>query len=324
MIAINVGRYVRSSNARGRVTAGELRSLAGTRKETNSSVSIKTTFYVVPKAAGGAKAPLAPPAAFARYVVADDVVMEAMNDESLEMDLSDYWLVDESCPRDVLGFGVSRIELSLANSTRYKFEGDGGSAPQAPRGQAPNPGLKAPRGGPAANPPRAPALQAHAPAVPAESKVIVDLMRKAKACADKGQFWSPDPNDSETVEFWARMVVNALEEMKQKHSSSGATGAFWDSAGPYREVFKQFPVFLSQLLQDKATVASLGRFTGFFEQLKKLDAEVPPTVDLYLRMVAHKTAEGKQLNLDGLSLADRAAFCQSNLYRDFLKVYSAP
>ena len=60
------------------------------------------------------------------------------------------------------------------------------------------------------------------------------------------------------------------------------------------------------------------RFTDFFSQLKLLEAEVPPNVELYLRMSAYNLAENKALNMEGLSLEERAIFCESPLYKDFL------
>ena len=60
------------------------------------------------------------------------------------------------------------------------------------------------------------------------------------------------------------------------------------------------------------------RFTDFFSQLKQLEAEVPSNVELYLRMSSYNMAENKALNMEGLSLEERAIFCESPLYKDFL------
>ena len=93
--------------------ATQLRSLANTLKETQHSVTFKTTFFTVPKVEGAE----VPPDSFAAYVVPEEVVREAAESADMTFDFSSFWVVDESCPRELLGLGVSRIELSLASIT---------------------------------------------------------------------------------------------------------------------------------------------------------------------------------------------------------------
>ena len=268
-------------------------------QETQHAVTFKTTFYTVPKVAGatGAGATGAPPASFAKYVVPEDVVREAAAGSDTEFDFSSYWVVDESCPRQLLGMGVSRIELSLASTTRVKRDaGASSSAPQAPALEPPAVVVGPPAQGGAtpaqggaipaqdgATPAQGGATPAQGGATPApaptqENQVIIDLISNTQAAAGKGKFWSPDQNDSSTVELWARMVVEALEDMKKK-AGDLPTEKLWSPSGPfgaYCAVFKRFASFLSQLLQESGTVSALHRFSAADDHVRATGAKPQP------------------------------------------------
>ena len=234
-----------------------LKSVWGATKEIKHALTFKTSFYTVPKAAGAE----VPPALFAKWVVPEEKVKEAAESGDVEFDFNTFWVVDQSCPRDKMGMGVSTITRSLASSTRGPR--DTGARSPAPPAHAPAP--QAPAEVPLA---QGAAKQAQDDATSpqaSENEVILKLIKNANTASLNGKFWSADQNDSNTVEFWARMVSSALLDMKNKFGDQLPEGGLWAVDGPFgklRNVFRRFPKFLSDLLMERGTVSALHRFSA--------------------------------------------------------------
>ena len=241
-----------------------LKSVYGATKEIKHALTFKTSFYTVPKAAGAE----VPPALFAKWVVPEEKVKQAAESGDVEFDFNTFWVVDQSCPREKLGMGVSTITLSLASSTRVQR--DTGASSSAPQAHAPAPQAHAPAPQAPAEVPLAQgaAKQAQNDATSpqaSENEVILKLIKNANTASLNGKFWSADQNDSNTVEFWARMVSSALLDMKNKFGDQLPEGGLWAVDGPFgklRNVFRRFPKFLSDLLMERGTVSSLHRFSA--------------------------------------------------------------
>ena len=159
-----------------------LKSVYGATKEIKHALTFKTSFYTVPKAAGAE----VPPALFAKWVVPEEKVKQAAESGDVEFDFSGFWVVDQSCPREKLGMGVSTITLSLASSTRVQR--DTGASSSAPQAHAPAPQAHAPAPQAPAEVPLAQgaAMQAQGDATAPqarENKVILDLIKNANIAA---------------------------------------------------------------------------------------------------------------------------------------------
>lgn len=242
----NVRLYYQCKELHGRCSGRLLAAEASKQRELSAGVAIETAFWLVPKtnfgglAATGAAAPGAeqlPPDVACYQVSAATIEEQAMG---CQLDLQKYYVVDQACPRQLLGMGVSQVVLQMkavdrvvrqvdshvdAASEVSGFTGRASTASPQPKAlldvggfaaaAAPGAAVPAATGAVAEDSPR--------PSPPATKKsrtlerghsdpavVTKELLHNMRSAAEAGAFYSTDPNDHKTVEFWARWTLRGV------------------------------------------------------------------------------------------------------------------
>jgi hypothetical protein len=220
----------------------------------SQGTTVNTSYWLVPISEGQ---PLAP--GLTKYKVPSELV--AATSEG-QVDLATWHVFEKACPKEKLGLGVSEIVLHLKTDTRFlagDSEATGASQAGVPRGPqaaaailtdtsasgstdgalvvaAPSDVSEQPQ------PPR-PTLRQLTRMTSDDSdarhrrrrQVTADLVDSVKKAAAEGRYSSPDATDSTTVEFWARSVLETLEDaaqlrIKEQAASTGAAGLAGESA----------------------------------------------------------------------------------------------
>jgi hypothetical protein len=106
------------------------------------------------------------------------------------------------------------------------------------------------------------------------TRELLDIMKTA---ADTGAFYSTDPNDNKTVEFWVR-------------------------------------TFLCKLIWDDDSYETLPKIVGCFKDLAGLGVEVTAAGKFLEELATFDIAGDDEFSQDGLTLADITTLVSSNLY----------
>jgi hypothetical protein len=117
--------YYRCNEIHGRCSAKLIDKESTKKREHSSGVSVETAFWLVPKtnfrAAASCAADIQVPAAVAAYQVSPAVI----EDQSMigcQLDFANYFVIDQACPRSLLGVGVSTIVLKVKAVYRVKWK----------------------------------------------------------------------------------------------------------------------------------------------------------------------------------------------------------
>jgi hypothetical protein len=310
----------------------------------SQGTTVNTSYWLVPISEGQ---PLAP--ALTKYKVPSELV--AATSEG-QVDLASWHVLDKACPREKLGLGVSEIVLHLKNDTRFLAgdsdptgSGQAGVArgPQAAAAVVTDTSASARSDG--AMVVAAPSAVSEAPQPPRHSlrqltrmtsddsdardrrrrQVTADLVESVKKAAAEGRYSSPDATDATTVEFWARSVLETLEDaaqlrIKEQAASTSAAGLAGESAAVVlanSPIYKLFPTFLAKQLIGGKSFHSIPLFGAWFARLAATGAVVPPLAVLIQRLAKYEVTSAEAIDTEGVSLEDRALFFQSPLYKDF-------
>ena len=350
--AANVTLYTTLKASNNRVSAAMMRKQGmAVQSVMSQGTTLNTSYWLVPINEGQ---PLAP--ALAKYKVPPELVSEASEGQ---VDFSRWHILDKSCPREKLGLGVSEIVLHMKHDTRF-LAGDS-QATGAKAGDSEATGAKA-RGEGAATGAQAEAVEVSvikasastaaavvvaAPSAVSEKpgqttlreltrlasddadaserrkhQVTVELVDSVKKAVAAGRYSSPDANDSTTVEFWARSVLETFEEAAKlrEAAATGAAGSVEESAAvalTQRPIYKLFPAFVAKQLIAGPSYQSLAIFGEWFTRLAATGAVLPPLAVLIQRLAKYELTSSDAIATEGVSLEDRTHFFQSPLYNDF-------
>jgi hypothetical protein len=306
-----------------RVVASKLKkAMQNQKKDLTNSAAISTTYYLVPKsnfAVGGA-----PPDLMENLVTAAELGTMEMT-SGCNMDMSAVYVVDENCPRGVLGRGVNRAVFQQKTQRRCTLRlGDEGNAladeatadevakAAAPK-EPPQPPKRESRdeeGSILKNvAKRRCTLDRH---VSAESDddaakqsemTLEDVMAKMKAAAAAGRFHGKSTAATNTVSFLAALVVDSFAVEVAKKDE-------------HEMILKYFPKFLSSILLDSRCYADLPSFKDILQKLEEKGGHMPPTSTLLKRLM-QCGAGHEMISLSDVPLRARTRFLDCPLFADF-------
>ena len=124
-------------------------------------------------------------------------------------------------------------------------------------------------------------------------QVTVELVDSVKKAVAAGRYSSPDANDSTTVEFWARSVLETFEEAAKlrEAAATGAAGSVEESAAvalTQRPIYKLFPAFVAKQLIAGPSYQSLAIFGEWLTRLAATGAVLPPLAVLIQRLAKYE------------------------------------
>jgi hypothetical protein len=144
------------------------------------------------------------------------------------------------------------------------------------------------------------------------------IARATKSALECGRFFSIDPHDTSTLEFWLRSFVSHLRAVHAKFASSktaelcersGASSQvtlrFGDSQPPHVQAYLKYVV---KCLLGSACYQVLGHFTKHFMDIKEFAPELVPQVALAFEMLqkewrAHNTGTSFHFQPTGTPLS---------------------
>ena len=344
-----IALYVQLRASHRRVTPKLMQDFWGrVRHEVSQNVAFETTFWLVPKSRAAAKGKSAElPEEAKPFVIPAAVLSDQLSDTGPTIAWEDYHVVDQACPRGILGMGVNTIRLQLksghravqnfvdpdsASSSAAATGGGGGAAalrlggPEGARhrgGHTRGDVSESDAGGP--QPSKRPRTLARTYSDPED--VTEGLLDNMKTAADRGSLVSTDPNDNTTLEFWARVTVDTLVRRKTAAVGAAATTAIVPYGTPppsaaasaaLNMTCNMFPRFLSKLLLERDSYASLSVFANFFSQLEKAGIPLPRSARFILQMTAFQLGSDAVLDTGGAELCEIQTFFDSPLYAAFM------
>ena len=302
-------------------------------REHSSGVSVETAFWLVPKtnfrAAASCAADIQVPAALAAYQ-ASPAVIEDQSMIGCQLDFDNYFVIDQACPRSLLGVGVSKIVLEVKAVYRVKWKvavpqdevardedtvnvcvSTASTVPSSGSGEV---HLHAAASGAENTTSLVPSPTKKARVLErsrSDPKLITrELLDIMKTAADTGAFYSTDPNDNKTVEFWARWTVRGAKNSAKKDAAAGTGAGIVEKP----MILTLFGKFLCKLLVDHDSYEALPKIVGCFKDLATLGVEVPAAGKFLEELARFDIAGDNEFSQDGLTLADITTLFSSNLY----------
>jgi hypothetical protein len=318
--------YIALRGSLKRVSQKQLRdALKRQKTEVMRGAALTTTFYVVPRRNFEGKGT---PADVVDNLITDEQLAEFEVPGGTATDFTSVYIVDQNCPRSLLGRGVTQLVFQQKSQRRMTLppagaEDGGADMAETTVGASPHPPKAAV---PAATPAAAPAGE------PAEP-------RPATAQRGLARQWSAVPSDEEGVKRQEMSLEKVLEKMKEAvqakrfYSTSLANTStlhFWAAvavgtetrgdASAWPMVQKFFPKFLTDILLDNACYAELPRFKHIFEKLEEHGGRMPKVSVLVRRLMDHDPLSDHLISFEGVSLPAHMRFHESVLNGDFSQV----
>ena len=322
-----IDAYISLTHTCVRVNANMLKNLArATRVDSiQSSTDHIETFWVVPTMNftveetfhGAKRQRLSVPTEVQRAMV-DESALTGRLPDGVTVDFTENIIVDQSCPRNLLGLGVSELRSAVGSRTNFSFGHQRDESPAADESEPwhAEPILpRQPQAHPVPMQPQACPVTVNSMAEDTSppTRLCEDLVSNIKDAAYLDRWQSMDPNDQTTVEFWTTMVADTLHEGRVVGTDGTITNELTKLP-----VYKLFPGFLCKLLCDHACYSTLETFSQQLKKMADSGMRLPKDAQVIIQLAEYDIEGNGALDLSSVDLLKRTRFYASTLYKDFV------